>query len=54
MSYVLVFLALVLAAAGTTVHGHSFTTKNWPGQVIGILMIGLALCMCIEAGRHWT
>jgi hypothetical protein len=40
--------ALVLSAAGVTFARYS------DSFLLSVLPIGLALCLCIEAGRHWT
>jgi hypothetical protein len=45
----LVIVAIVLASAGTMLHGDSDSPHV---RTVGVLMIGLAMCLCIEAGRQ--
>lgn len=42
-------LAVVLAAAGLMLHSEG---KGKGDRAIGILLVGLAMCLCIEAGRQ--
>jgi hypothetical protein len=48
-SLLLIVLALVIAAGGVTV-ARAYRS----GFAIAVLMVGIALCLCIEAGRQWS
>jgi hypothetical protein len=49
--FVLIVVALVCAAGGLTIARHARETSGW---TLAILLVGMALCLSIEAGRNWT
>lgn len=49
-SLLFTLLGLALSAIGTTTLIEGPETRS--ARILGILLIGVAMCACIEAGRH--